>query len=86
MLATAYKDDVSYDIVRLPPETMEDGYWLTNARLGVSGSDGNWSAYLWGKNLGDTRYRMQVSTTSVGFAETWGMPATFGIGFDYNWR
>lgn len=85
LLATAYKDDVNYDIVRLPPETIEDGYWLTNARIGVSGSEGNWAAYLWGKNLGDERYRVQVSTTSVGFAETWGLPATYGIGFDINW-
>ena len=85
LLATAYKDDVNYDIVRLPPETMEDGYWLINARLGVSDADGVWSAYLWAKNLGDERYRVQVSTTSVGFAETWGLPATYGVGFDFEW-
>lgn len=85
LFAAAFKDDVSYDIVRQPPETLEDGYWLVNARLGISGADGNWSAYLWGKNLGDERYRTQVSTTSVGFAESWGLPATYGIGFQLAW-
>ncbi len=81
LISAAYKDDVSYDIVRQPIETEEDGYWLVNARLGISGTDGRWSAYLWGKNLTDERYRTQVSTTSVGFAESWGLPATYGIGF-----
>ncbi|NOX51479.1 MAG: TonB-dependent receptor [Gammaproteobacteria bacterium] len=81
LIAAAYKDEVSYDIVRQPPETLEDGYWLVNARIGISGIDGRWSAYLWGKNLTDERYRTQVSTTSVGFAESWGLPATYGIGF-----
>jgi iron complex outermembrane receptor protein len=85
LLAAAYKDSVSYDVVRQPAETLEDGYWLINARVGISGSDGNWSAYLWGKNLSDERYRTQVSTTSVGFAESWGLPRTYGIGFQYTW-
>ena len=85
LLAAAYKDDVSYDIVRQPRETREEAYWLVNARLGISGRQGNWSAYLWGKNITDERYRVQVSTTSVGFAETWGLPATYGIGFQYMW-
>jgi len=83
LLAVSYKDDVSYDIVRQPPETLEDGYWQINARLGIAGGEGRWSAYLWGKNLSDERYRTQVSTTSVGFAETWGQPITYGIGFQF---
>ena len=85
LFAAAYKDDVVYDIVREPPETVEDGYWLVNARAGISAADGRWSAYLWGENLSDERYRTQVITTSVGFAESWGSPATYGIGFEMNW-
>lgn len=85
LFAAAYKDDVVYDIVREPPETAEDGYWLVNARAGISAADGRWSAYLWGENLSDERYRTQVITTSVGFAESWGSPATYGIGFEMNW-
>ena len=85
LFAAAYKDDVVYDIVREPPETVEDGYWLVNARAGISAPDGRWSVYLWGENLSDERYRTQVITTSVGFAESWGSPATYGVGFEMNW-
>ncbi len=85
LIATSYKDDVSYDVVRQPTATLEDGYWLTNARIGISGADGKWSTYLWGKNIGDEEFRTQVSTTSVGFAETWSTPATYGIGVQFNW-
>ena len=83
-LAASYKGDVSYDIVRQPPETLEDGYWLMNARLGVSSQDGDWSAYIWGRNIFDERYRTQVLTSSVGFGETYGDPATYGIGVELN--
>ena len=85
MLALAYKDDVTYDIVRQPPETREDGYWLANARLSIENADGNWKVYLWGRNLTDERYRTQVLTSSIGFGETWGTPVTYGIGFELNW-
>ncbi|MCY4597350.1 MAG: TonB-dependent receptor [Bryobacterales bacterium] len=85
MLALAYKDDVTYDIVRQPPETREEGYWLANARLSVDSNRGNWSAYLWGRNLTDERYRTQVLTSSIGFGETWGTPFTYGIGFELTW-
>lgn len=83
-LATSYKGDVSYDIVRQPPETLEDGYWLVNARIGVTGGDGDWSVYLWGRNIFDERYRTQVLTSSIGFVETFGDPATYGVGFQLN--
>lgn len=82
LLASAYKDEVNYDIVRQPAQTKEDGYWLTNARLGIAAVNERWSVYLWGKNLADKRYRTQVLTTSVGFAESWGQPRTYGIGLE----
>ena len=82
LLASAYKDEVNYDIVRQPVQTKEDGYWLTNARLGIAAVNERWSVYLWGKNLADKRYRTQVLTTSVGFAESWGQPRTYGIGLE----
>ena len=85
LVAMAYKGKVSYDIVRQPPETLEDGYWLVNARVGVSGANGAWSLYLWGRNLTDERYRTQVLTSSIGFGESYGEPATYGIGLSYAW-
>ena len=85
MLDTAYKDDVSYDIVNQPMETLEDGYWITNARAGISSANGNWGIHLWGKNITDEVYRTQVLTSSVGFGENYSLPATYGVSVDLNW-
>ena len=85
MLALAYKDDVTYDIVRQPAETLEEGYWLADARLSLAKVDQKWSVYAWGRNLGDERYRTQVLTSSIGFGESWGTPVTYGIGFELKW-
>ena len=85
MLDTSYKDDVSYDIVNQPMETLEDGYWITNARAGISSANGRWGVHLWGKNITDEVYRTQVLTSSVGFGENYGLPATYGISVDLNW-
>ena len=85
MLDTSYKDDVSYDIVNQPMETLEDGYWITNARAGISSANGKWGVHLWGKNITDEVYRTQVLTSTVGFGENYGLPATYGISVDLNW-
>ena len=85
MLDTSYKDDVSYDIVNQPMETLEDGYWITNARAGISSANGRWGVHLWGRNITDEVYRTQVLTSSVGFGENYGLPATYGISVDLNW-
>ena len=47
MLDTSYQDDVAFDIIRQPVEAQEEGYWLTNARIGVRASNQRWGAYLW---------------------------------------
>ncbi len=85
MLDTSYKDDVSYDIVNQPMETLEDGYWITNARAGITAANGRWGVHLWGRNITDEVYRTQVLTSSVGFGENYGLPATYGISVDLNW-
>lgn len=85
MFDTSYKDDVTYDIVRAPEEAKEEGYWLTNLRLGVSAADGEWGVHLWGKNIADEVYRTQVLTSTVGFGQSYGLPRTYGVTVDYNW-
>ena len=85
MLDTSYKDDVSYDIVNQPMETLENGYWITNARAGISSANGRWGVHLWAKNITDEVYRTQVLTSSVGFGENYGLPATYGVSVDLNW-
>ena len=85
ILDTSYKDDVSYDIVNQPMETLENGYWITNARAGITSANGRWGVHLWGRNITDEVYRTQVLTSSVGFGENYGLPATYGISVDLNW-
>ena len=85
MLDTSYKDDVSYDIVNQPQETLEDGYWITNARAGIASASGSWGIHLWGKNITDEVYRTQVLTSTVGFGENYALPATYGVSIDLNW-
>ena len=82
---TAYKDDVIYDIVRQPPEAREDGYWISNIRGGIKSVNGTWGVYLWGRNITDEVYRTQVLTSTVGFGENYGLPATYGVSVDLNW-
>jgi iron complex outermembrane recepter protein len=84
VLASSYQDDVKFDVVRSPREAEEAGYWLTAGRIGVMAADGRWSAYVWGKNLADERYRTQVLFSSVGFGESYGPPRTYGITFSAN--
>ena len=85
MFDTSYKDDVIYDIVRQPPEAREDGYWITNARAGIASANGSWGIHFWGKNITDEVYRTQVLTSTVGFGENYGLPATYGVSLDLNW-
>ena len=83
----SYKDEVAYDIVRAPRETIEDGYWLANLRLALRGSaEGEgWEVALWARNLFDEEYRAQVLTSTVGWGETWGMPRTYGVNLSWRW-
>ncbi len=85
MLDASYKDDVSYDIVNQPQETLEDGYWIANARAGISAAGGGWGIHFWGKNITDEVYRTQVLTSTVGFGANYGLPATYGVSLDLNW-
>ena len=83
MLSANYKGDTIYDIVREPTQTMEGGYWLVNARIGIKSDAKTWEIYAWAKNLVDKEYRAQVLTTSIGYPETWGLPRTYGVTVNY---
>jgi iron complex outermembrane receptor protein len=83
LLATNYQDDVTFDIVRDPPEAREDGYWLADASIGIGAPDERWKVSAWVRNLADERYRTQVLFSSVGFGESWGPPRTYGLGVTF---
>ncbi|CAM9671406.1 unnamed protein product, partial [Phaeothamnion confervicola] len=79
LLATNYQADLTFDVVRDPPEAREGSYWLTDARIGIGAADERWNVSIWGKNLADERYRTQVLFSSVGFGSSYGPPRTYGI-------
>jgi iron complex outermembrane receptor protein len=79
LFAANYQGDLTFDVVRDPPEAREDGYWLTDARIGIGSADERWNVSVWGKNLFDERYRTQVLFSSVGFGSNYGPPRTYGV-------
>jgi len=83
-LAGNYQDDMTFDIVRSPPQAREGGYFLADARIGIGSDDDRWSAYLWAKNLADERYRTQVLFSSVGYGESYGLPRTYGVSVSFS--
>jgi iron complex outermembrane receptor protein len=83
LLAANYQDDVTFDIVRSPPEAKEEGYWLADASVGIGAPDDRWKVTAWVRNLADERYRTQVLFSSVGFGESWGAPRTYGLGVKF---
>ena len=42
------------------PQSIQEGYSLLNARLGLRFDDARWEVALWGKNLGDKGYCMTI--------------------------
>ena len=81
----SFQDDKYFDIYETP-EALEDAYWMVNARLGVATRDDRWRVSLWGRNLADETYRTTTLLSSVGFTDTFGIPATYGISLEYNWQ
>ena len=79
LLAANYQGDLTFDVVRNPPEAREPGYWLADARVGVGAADDRWNVSVWGRNLADERYRTQVLFSSVGFGQSYGAPRTYGV-------
>jgi outer membrane receptor protein involved in Fe transport len=57
------------------------GYLLVDLRAGVESPDGKWRAQLWGRNVLNQYYRLNVSRFVDTVASTTGMPATFGVSF-----
>ncbi|MEJ8567695.1 TonB-dependent receptor [Elongatibacter sediminis] len=78
-----FQDDVFFDIYETP-FLLEDSYWLFNAAVGVTSTDGRWRAEMWGRNLGDTDYRIGGFTGGVaGPVQIFGEPRTYGVSFSY---
>ncbi|UZW56377.1 TonB-dependent receptor [Sphingobium sp. JS3065] len=64
--------------------TKQNAYALVDVRLGVSGRDDRWSAFIWGRNVTNKYYKTSTfysSDTTVGFI---GRPATYGLTVTFN--
>ena len=55
------------------------GYSLVDLRTGIESPDGKWRVELWGRNVFDKYYLVNVSRLVDTVAASTGMPATFGI-------
>ena len=77
-----YQDDMFFDTSNNPLLT-QGGYSLWNGRLSYRPTGADWELALWGKNLGDTEYKIAVvELADFGFNNlTFGEPRTWGLEF-----
>jgi iron complex outermembrane receptor protein len=61
------------------PETRIPAYSLVDLRAGLQRKDGVWRVELWGRNVFDRYYLLNVSHVTDTVARTTGMPATYGV-------
>ena len=61
-----------------------DSYGLLDARFGIENPDKNWRLSVWGKNITDKYYWNNVTQDIDGVTRFAGMPAMFGVTFDYS--
>lgn len=67
------------------PISLQDEYWIVNARMAVASADEKWELAVWGKNIFDEEYLSFFNDVAgLGFViDVWGMPATYGVSLDY---
>jgi iron complex outermembrane recepter protein len=63
-----------------------DAYTLVDAQLGIKSSDERWRAFLWGKNIFNEYYWSNVVSGYDTVSRFAGMPATYGVTFNYSFR
>lgn len=81
----SYQSESFSDLGEIP-QTRLKPYTLVDLQAGIESPDGNWQAYVWGRNVFDTFYnvnRVRLVDTISGFA---GRPATYGVTVSYNFR
>ena len=64
----------------------EPSYGLVDARLGVSPSNKKWAISLYGKNLEDKLYRVNIIHFFGEEVSQFGAPRTFGVDVSYSFR
>jgi iron complex outermembrane receptor protein len=75
----------TYYYVQNTPLQRQEGYWLFNPRLAISGPGDKWSASFFIKNAGNRHYYREIFNDGgsiIGFPAP---PFTFGFSFAYRW-
>ena len=71
------------------PIMSQPAYSLTNASLGYNSPGGHWQAVLWGKNLADKQYVLNVAVGGQAYSPhvtaPIGAPRTFGLRLNYTY-
>ena len=82
-----WQDHVFFNVNNNPFHA-QDSYGLWGARATVASDDGKWEIALWGRNLGDEDYRVEVfDIFALGSSLfIYGEPRTGGISFIYNFQ
>jgi iron complex outermembrane receptor protein len=83
--SATYVDDFYFDVFNTD-RFAQDGYWLSNARLQLTGNEENWHVAGWVKNLGDEEYATSaIDLSDFGFDYAHiGAPRTYGIELRYD--
>ena len=63
----------------LAPALDIDAYALVDLRAGVETLDGRWRVQVWGKNVSNRYYAVNIAHVSDTIGVTTGMPATYGV-------
>ncbi|MGE4409046.1 MAG: TonB-dependent receptor [Sphingobium sp.] len=67
------------------PNFRIDGYALVGLRAGLESANGHWRAQIWGNNVGNKFYVINVSHLTDTVARTTGMPATYGVTLSFRY-
>jgi iron complex outermembrane recepter protein len=79
-----YRSKVNYGSSEL---SVQDGYSVTNAGIGIHPNDGKWDLSFWGKNILDTHYYTALSayTTATPVVGMAGDPIEYGATLRMKW-
>jgi iron complex outermembrane receptor protein len=71
-----------------PPQSYEPGYFIGNARVSYTPTDGPWEASFAVRNVGDKHYRVSTGDFSaLGYGLDWyGPPRWYSVSMMYRWH
>ena len=74
----AYRGDVYYSVEN-DPQSLQEGFSLFNANIGLGQVDGRWALTLWGQNITDEEYAIIAVNGFTSKVKMFGPPRTWGV-------